>query len=100
MDGADDARQHHHKAHIALRVLAGIEQINAGVSCHAPVVVLAAAVGVLERLLVQQQCQLMALGDLCKKKNKDLTTLSEKDKKHFGMLKPILDDREKKETQF
>ncbi len=70
MNGADDACEHHHEAHVALRVFAGIEQIDAGVGSHAPVVVLAAAVGILERLLVQQQREIVTLSNLNYKKQK------------------------------
>ena len=55
--GADHGEQEDQELHVGVRVVAGIEQVDAGVGGHRPVVVLAAAVDAGKRLLVQQSCR-------------------------------------------
>ena len=49
---------------VVVRVVAGVEQVLAGVGRHRPVVVLARAVDAGERLLVQQADQAVVVGGL------------------------------------
>jgi hypothetical protein len=63
-DGADDGRREDEELRVVVRVVAGVQQVLAGVGGHRPVVVLAAAVDAGERLLVEQADQAVMIGDL------------------------------------
>ena len=58
----DHRAQEDEELHVGVRVVLRIEQVDAGVGGHRPVVVLAAAVHAGERLLVQQRLEVVTLG--------------------------------------
>ena len=60
--GADDRAQEHQELRVGVRVLLRVEQVDAGVGGHRPVVVLARAVDAGEGLFVQQRLQAVAAG--------------------------------------
>ena len=60
--GADHGAEEDQELHVGVGVVLRIEQVDAGVGRHRPVVVLAAAVDAGERLLVQQRLQAVPLG--------------------------------------
>ena len=62
VDGLDDRRAEEQELQVLRRGVAGVEQVQAGVGAHRPVVVLARAVDAGERLLVQQADQPVAAG--------------------------------------
>ena len=62
--GADDRDAEDEELGVVVRVVAGVEQVLAGVGRHRPVVVLAGAVDAGERLLVEQADQAVLVGGL------------------------------------
>ena len=64
VDGLDDGRAEEQEQQVLVRRVARLEQVDARVGAHRPVVVLARAVDAGERLLVQQADEPVAAGDV------------------------------------
>jgi len=63
IDRLDDGTEHHQEHHVAVRRIPRIQEIDAVVGSHAPVVVLARAVDTREGFLMQQTHEVMSQGD-------------------------------------